>query len=286
MGRHRKQPATQVRRGSVIALTGMVPAGFAAVTAGASAVNTAEFMIMPLAHGDPAAQPAANAQPDELMHMAHQPAPPVVKSVSLAEDRAAADLPAAPGGIPGVANTAYHHAQDVLAEENPDCHMSWSILAGIGQVESHHAYGKLDAEGYPIKPVYGPVLNGTLAGNIAVRETDGGALDGMDSYARAVGPMQFLPETYRKYAADGRDSGVSDPQNIYDAALTAGKYLCSGGLDMNSEAQRTKAIMRYNNSMAYVMNVMAWESKYRDAAAAAAPVPAAPAPATTVGARM
>ncbi|KZM71426.1 lytic murein transglycosylase [Nocardia terpenica] len=269
MGRHRKQPATTVRRGSVIALTGLVPAGLVAVTAAsASEVDTAEHAaISPdLAseqHAAPAQAVAAPA-PEEMLRAAKHPGPPIVKSVAQPAGREIADVAPGPLGMPGVAYEAYQNAERVLAQEMPTCHMPWSVLAGIGQVESHHAYGKLDAKGNPIDPIYGPVLDGSLYGNNVVRETDGGELDGgMQTYARAVGPMQFLPETYRKYAGDGKGDGISDPQNIFDAALTAGKYLCDGGLDMNDLSQQSRAIMRYNNSMAYVANVMAWEVAYR-----------------------
>ena len=52
------------------------------------------------------------------------------------------------------------------------------------------------------------------------------------------------------------------PQNLYDSTLTTAKYLCDGGLDMRNLAHSTKAIHRYNNSMAYVANVLAWSTAY------------------------
>ena len=272
MGRHRKQPEPLVRRGSVIALAGLVPAGVVAVsTASASTVNTGEFAALTAARHDSAKQPAQAARAaepaaDEMMHMAKHPGPPIVESVALPNDRVRADLPAGPNGLPGVAYAAYQNAEHILAQDDPQCHMPWELLAGIGQIESHQAYGKLDADGNPLDPIYGPELNGSLYGNNVVPETDGGALDGMAGYARAVGPMQFLPDTYRKYAGDARGTGISDPQNIYDASLTAGKYLCADGLDMSDPGQQSRAIMRYNNSMAYVANVMAWESAYKTGA--------------------
>lgn len=266
MGRHRKQPATPVRRGSVIALTGLVPAGLVAVGASAAEVNTGEFaaVTLPQHNSDGAAQAAEQqGTPDQMMRAAKHPGPPVVKTVAQEAGRVAADLPPGPDGMPGIAYAAYQNAERILAQEEPDCHMPWSVLAGIGQVESHHAYGKADAKGVALDPIYGPVLDGSLAGNNVVH-ANGDDLDGgMGSYTRAVGPMQFLPETWRKFAGDGDGDGIADPQNLFDAALTAGNYLCSGGLDMSDLSQQSKAIMRYNNSMAYVANVMAWEVAYR-----------------------
>ncbi|MBO0855599.1 MAG: lytic murein transglycosylase [Nocardia sp.] len=259
MGRHRKQPATNIRRGSVIALTGLVPAGLVAVGASAAEVNAGESanLTPPQHNPEKQAQPAA----DELMRPAVHPGAPIVETQTPGQDHS--DLPAGPAGMPGIAYQAYQNAERVLAQEEPNCHMSWSELAGIGQIESHHAYGKTDSKGVAQDPIYGPALDGSLSGNNVV-PTAGDALDGgSGGYARALGPMQFLPDTYRKYAGDGDGDGISDPQNLFDASLTAGKYLCSGGENMNDLSQQSKAIMRYNNSMAYVANVMAWEVAYR-----------------------
>ncbi|MBF6217282.1 lytic murein transglycosylase [Nocardia abscessus] len=272
MGRHRKQPPATVRRSSVIALTGLVPAGLVSVTA-ASEVGDA----VPLAaavqptEGDQEAQgarPQVAAEPvtEFMAHAMAKAAPtatPVVKTVALPNGRQRAAMPAGPLGVPGVAVAAYQNAERVLAAENPVCGMPWSLLAGIGRVESTHAFGgKADADGNPLSPVYGPVLDGSLNGNHVIRDSDDGALDGLDGYDRAIGPMQFLPETWKRYAADGNGDGIADPQNLFDAALTAGKYLCDGGLNMRDLAQQSKAILRYNHSMAYVANVMAWETSY------------------------
>ncbi|MFE1592803.1 lytic transglycosylase domain-containing protein [Nocardia sp. NPDC058705] len=269
MGRHRKQPATTVRRSSLIALTGLVPAGLVAVTAAATEATTAtnaavEHDLLPGVDPEPTANLVAAPQAEIVHAEARQSASatPVVKTVALADDRTSADLPAGPLGIPGIAVAAYQTAEQQLAVENPHCGMSWSLLAGIGRVESTHAYGKADAQGNPIKAVYGPVLDGSLAGNNVIHDSDGGDLDGLGSYDRAIGPMQFLPETWHRYAADGNADGVADPQNLFDAALTAGRYLCDGGLNMRDLSQQSKAILRYNNSMAYVANVMAWSGSY------------------------
>ncbi|MET8777503.1 lytic murein transglycosylase [Nocardia sp. NPDC050713] len=265
MGRHRKQSPNTVRRGSVIALTGLVPAGFVACAA-ASDLDSDQAAVQQI----PDDQDALAAKPvDSIELVAHamaeqrSVAPPVVKTVALSADRTKADLPAGALGVPGVAIAAYQNAERTLDAENPTCNMPWNLLAGIGRVESTHAFGgKADTDGNPLSPVYGPVLDGSLAGNNVIHDSDDGALDGLGGYDRAVGPMQFLPETWKRYAADGNGDGIADPQNLYDAALTAGKYLCAGGLNMSDPAQQSRAILRYNNSMAYVANVMAWANSY------------------------
>lgn len=270
MGRHRKQQPATVSRSSVIALTGLVPAGVVATNAAAAMTDpTAASVDLQMATvGAAQAQNGAPASFDDIvMHaMAKQSpeAPVEVKSVALDPNRPRNTLPVAASGIPGIAEDAYRNAEQILADEDPGCNMSWTTLAGIGRVESTHMYhGDADADGNALSPVFGPALDGSLAGNNVIHDSDGGALDGYSGYDRAVGPMQFLPETWTHYAADGNRDGISDPQNYYDATLTAGKYLCSGDLDMSDPAQQTRAILRYNNSMAYVANVMAWAQSYK-----------------------
>ena len=82
------------------------------------------------------------------------------------------------------------------------------------------------------------------------------------TYARAMGPMQFLPGTWSRYASDGDGDGKADPQNVYDASLAAARYLCSGGLNLRDQSQVMTAILRYNNSVAYARNVLGWAASY------------------------
>lgn len=161
------------------------------------------------------------------------------------------DMPDLPSirGIPEIALAAYRNAELRLAQLEPECGLTWDLLAGIGRIESGHADGgNTDAAGTTRFPILGPALNGTLSGNEVIRDPAGG-------YVRAIGPMQFLPSTWHAYAAPG-----ADINNVFDAALTAGKYLCSGGLNLRDPAQRLRAVLRYNNSMAYAQNVLDWAS--------------------------
>ncbi|MGV0626375.1 lytic murein transglycosylase [Mycolicibacter minnesotensis] len=168
----------------------------------------------------------------------------------------------APGtlGIPSTALAAYRSAEQQMAVAAPDCGISWNLLAGIGRIESSHANGgATDARGTVLQPIYGPSLDGTLPGNEVIVA---GNVAGRVVYARAMGPMQFLPGTWARYAADGDGDGRADPQNIYDATLAAARYLCSGGLNLREQPQVLTAILRYNNSMAYAENVMGWAAAY------------------------
>ena len=120
-----------------------------------------------------------------------------------------------------------------------------------------HAFGgATDARGTAIRPIYGPALDGTLPGNEIIIQS--AAANGGVVYARAIGPMQFLPDTWARYAADGQ----TNPQNIFDSALAAARYLCSGGLNLRDQSQVVTAVMRYNNSMPYTQNVLGWAAAY------------------------
>jgi len=60
-----------------------------------------------------------------------------------------------------------------------------------------------------------------------VRVSARGAFDHDTAYDRAVGPMQFLPRTWKGTGRDGNTDGTKDPNNIHDAALTTATYLCA-----------------------------------------------------------
>lgn len=171
-------------------------------------------------------------------------------------------IPDGPLGIPGIALDAYHRAADRLGVEQPGCDMDWTLLAGIGQVESNQGNGKFDSEGNTIGRILGPRLDGSLEGTAVIKDTDGGRFDGDREYDRAVGPVQFIPSTWATLGRDGNDDGVADPNNIYDGALAAATLLCNQGGSMSDPAARTAAILAYNNSLAYVANVNAWAHGY------------------------
>jgi membrane-bound lytic murein transglycosylase B len=162
--------------------------------------------------------------------------------------------------IPAMALSAYRKAEQTMSAAAPGCGVSWNLLAGIGRIESSHANGgATDNRGTAVRPIYGPVLDGSLPGNEIIVQSN---LGGRAVYARAMGPMQFLPGTWSRYAADGDGDGKSDPQNLFDASLSAARYLCSGGLNLRNQAQVMTAILRYNNSMAYAQNVLGWAAAY------------------------
>lgn len=177
---------------------------------------------------------------------------------------AGAAVPAAVGGkvtLPSVAHAAYVRAQSRLATELPGCHLSWTMVAGIGKVESNHAQGHgPDSAGTTTTPILGPVLDGSSFA--AIPDTDNGRLDQNAQWDRAVGPLQFIPATWQNWGSDGNADGRADPHNIYDAALAAGRYLCFGERDLSKPEDLREALFSYNNSSAYVENVLKWVAYY------------------------
>ncbi|MFF4214066.1 lytic murein transglycosylase [Streptomyces sp. NPDC001796] len=161
------------------------------------------------------------------------------------------------GALPATVFAAYEHAEAELARTAPGCHLRWQLLAAIGQVESGQAWGgRVRADGTTVTPILGPRLTG--GPYAVVRDTDGGAYDGDPAYDRAVGPMQFIPSTWARWGADGNGDGRDDPNNVFDAALAAGRYLCAGGRDLSDPAQLDRAILGYNASQEYLRTVRAW----------------------------
>jgi hypothetical protein len=106
--------------------------------------------------------------------------------------------------------------------------LSWTVLAAIGQVESGHG-----------------------------RDTS-------TSYAGAMGPMQFLPDTFRGYAVDGDHNGTADIMDPSDAIFTAAHYLCANGAGTGPNALGN-AIFRYNHADWYVQMVLALAKQYAGA---------------------
>ncbi|MFG2353280.1 lytic transglycosylase domain-containing protein [Streptomyces sp. NPDC048521] len=167
-----------------------------------------------------------------------------------------------PGGaLPASVFAAYRRAETQLARTAPGCRLRWQLLAAIGQVESGQARGgRVTSDGTTVTPILGPRLTGGAFA--VVPDTDDGAHDGDAVYDRAVGPMQFIPSTWARWGVDGNGDGHADPDNVYDAALAAGRYLCAGGRDLSNPADLDGAILGYNHSDAYLRTVEAWYAYY------------------------
>ena len=106
--------------------------------------------------------------------------------------------------------------------------LPWSVLAGIGKVESDHGRG--------------PQL----------------------SPAGAEGPMQFMPATWAHYGVDGDGDGVASIWDAADAVPAAADYLCANG--GGQPTGLSAAILQYNHDASYVRLVLAWANAYSGAA--------------------
>ena len=108
--------------------------------------------------------------------------------------------------------------------------LPWSVLAGIGTVESGN--GQSDLPG---------VRSGA-------------------NFAGAEGPMQFLSSTFDEYAT-GPDEPLS-PYDPADAIYTAAAMLCANGARGGSASGIEQAVFAYNHADWYVSEVMSWAGKY------------------------
>ena len=104
--------------------------------------------------------------------------------------------------------------------------LSWTVLAAIGQIES--------ADGQNEGP----------------------------STAGALGPMQFLPSTWRIWGTDGfGDTGTPNIMNPFDAVPSAARLLCADGAASGGQSLRT-AIFDYNHATWYVDEVLTLAGEY------------------------
>lgn len=159
--------------------------------------------------------------------------------------------------IPAAAAAAYGNAAAIMAATQPSCGLTWTTLAGIGWVETRHGHiygGKLNTGGYVTPPVFGIILDGS-PGFENIPDTDGGALDADTTWDRAVGPMQFIPQSWNKYGTDANGNGLAEIQQIDDAALASARLLCDFNRDLSTRAGWQQAILAYNQSAEYVVKV-------------------------------
>lgn len=169
-------------------------------------------------------------------------------------------------GIPGRALSAYALAHVMITESDAECGLDWATIAAIGAIESDHgSHGDtvLDEQGNTRPAIIGPALDGN--GVASIEDTDGGLLDADTNWDRAVGPMQFIPSTWAKWASDANGDDVSDPHQIDDAALATARYLCASGPMISAETWRA-AVFSYNHDNDYVDHVARVANEFAGAA--------------------
>lgn len=220
--------------------------------------------LLPLPPVPPPTVPTPTAAPTGSVPPVYPPYPPYLGGYQY--------------GVPANVYAAYYRAAATMRGRDAGCHLSWAMLAGIGKIESGHARGgDLYADGSSRNRIIGIALDGSRSGTAVISDSDNGLWDGDTVWDHAVGPMQFLPGTWRRFGQDGNGDGRRDPHNMYDAALAAAAYLCAGGRDLATGAGLRAAIYAYNPSSSYVEAVLAWIAVYRQSGV---PVPAQPGPST------
>ena len=110
--------------------------------------------------------------------------------------------------------------------------LPWSVLAGIGEVETDHGRSDLP-----------------------------GVHTGANS-AGAEGPMQFEPATFDQYAVNADPGQPVSPYDPADAIYTAAAVLCASGARGGSPSGIEQAVLAYNHADWYVTDVMTWAAKY------------------------
>ncbi|MEU9485942.1 bifunctional lytic transglycosylase/C40 family peptidase [Streptomyces decoyicus] len=128
------------------------------------------------------------------------------------------------GDIPSKMLTLYRQAAPAACKG-----LDWSVLAAIGKVETDHAR-------HPT----------------------------MRSYAGAVGPMQFLPSTFKGYAYPVPPGGANPPTpwDATDAVYAAARMLCANGAEAGTSRGVYKAIYSYNHADWYVKKVLDQAKSY------------------------
>jgi uncharacterized protein YoxC len=161
-------------------------------------------------------QASAKAKQLKELQSAQAALAAALATISQAGNDAAAS--ASPTAIPPRYDAFYHAASLTCPG------LSWTVLAAIGQVETHHGQGT------------------------------------MVSSAGALGPMQFMPATFAHYAVDGDGDGKADIMNPADSIYTAAHYLCANGAGTGDQGLYN-ALWHYNHADWYVQLVLSLASK-------------------------
>lgn len=139
---------------------------------------------------------------------------------------------------------------ELYRQAGEDRGVPWNILAGIGQVESHH--GRWDGpgitEGHNDWGAAGPMQFGSLDGSAAGNSWGG----------EPIQPVEERPE--QGYGVDGNGDGIVNVYDPADAIPAAADYLLAHGLENDVR----RAIYGYNHAWWYVDDVMEWADRYAE----------------------
>ena len=166
--------------------------------------------------------PKKNKKKQHKKAKAPTPPPPVTKSgvPTPANPTYSYALPgAAPIGVPNFFINSFQIPPFLLPiyqAAGIQYDVPWQILAAINEIETD--YGR----------------------NLSV------------STAGAVGWMQFMPSTWKRYGTDANGDGIADPYNPADAIFSAARYLAAAGASKSIQ----NAVFSYNHAWWYVQSVM------------------------------
>ena len=140
-----------------------------------------------------------------------------------------------PLDVPERALIGYATGELTLRQEQPNCHLSWVTLAGIGKASSDHGRfggGSLNPDGTAVKPLGAVPLQGAA---------------GEAASAGRSGPMQLTGAEWKR--------GQGSVQDIDDASVAAGRTLCGSG-DLQAGQNWWKAIADYRDSDLFRQQVL------------------------------
>ena len=141
-----------------------------------------------------------------------------------------------PLDIPERALIGYATGELTLRQEQPNCHLSWVTLAGIGKASSDHGRfggGTLNADGVASKALHAVPLQG-VAGEAASDQRSG--------------PMQLTGAEWKR--------GAGNVQDIDDASVAAGRTLCANGTNLQAGQSWWNAIDKYRDSDLFRQQVL------------------------------
>jgi cell wall-associated NlpC family hydrolase len=166
--------------------------------------------------------------------------------------------------MPNVAVDAYNLAAAWAAGGLPSCHIDAAYLAAESKKESDHAAangGVLANNGDVRTKSGGYIIGPRVADKFYWTDHDDGKYDFDLTQDLATGPFQFMPTTWTGLdgGADGNGDGISDPHNLFDAAIGAVKLLCfnAPGHDLAGDDAKVAASDAYSGRTAgYAADVL------------------------------
>lgn len=191
-------------------------------------------------------KPPSPEQQAELVAAAHRPQPnakvpgpgvpaPVdrLHASDAAELRAWSLRVGVQTGVPARAVEGYGLAEMWMRSEAPACRLSWTTLAGIGQVATGHGSrdgGSIGPDGVSTKAI---VTEDGRRGPLLVRSA------------------QWREHRYRA----SRDGEKPDPQQVDDAAVTVARQLCAQAKDLTQPARWWSAVRAHGGSTRFAQDV-------------------------------